>query len=294
MEQAGERIDRALAAARPELSRSAVTRLVKAGLVLVNGRRVAPSYPVRAGDMITVTLPDLPAPLPAAAAPGPEPFRVVFEDEHLLVIDKPSGLVVHPAPGHPEGTLVNLLLARGGTWSTLGGVARPGIVHRLDRGTSGLMVVARDDRTHRALATQLTSREMAREYLAVVRGRPPLTSGVLDGPVGRHPTDRQRMAVVENGRVAITRFSVLETRRGYSLVRCRLETGRTHQIRVHLSAYGYPVAGDERYAGHRAGEPDRPMLHAERLRFIHPVTGGALAFEAPPPADFRTFWDGLA
>lgn len=206
---------------------------------------------------------------------------------------KPAGMVVHPAPGHSTGTLVHALLGRGGAWSSAGGEARPGIVHRLDRGTSGLILAARTDGAHRELARQLASRALSRTYLAIVRGRPPAGAGVLEGPIGRDPKHRLRMAVVAGGRFARTRYRLLEQRGRYSLLRLDLDTGRTHQIRVHLAALGHPVAGDVDYGGGRPGEPERPMLHAWRLRLVHPATREPLEFEAPTPADFDAFWESL-
>lgn len=219
------------------------------------------------------------------------PLEVLYDDDDLVVVVKPAGMVVHPAPGHVSGTLVHALLGRGGSWSAAGGEARPGIVHRLDRGTSGLILAARTDAAHRDLARQLATRTLSRTYLAIVRGRPAAAAGVLEGPIGRDPHNRLRMAVVESGRPARTRYRVLERRRRYSLLELDLDTGRTHQIRVHLTALGNPIAGDADYAGRREGEPPRPMLHAARLRLRHPRTGAALEFEAPTPADFSAFWD---
>lgn len=223
------------------------------------------------------------------ALPAPEaiPLDVVYEDEDLVVIDKPAGMVVHPAAGHSSGTLVHALLGRGGSWSSAGGQARPGIVHRLDRDTSGLLVAARNDMTHRALAAQLAERSLSRTYLAIVRGRVKSEAGTLEGPIGRHPRDRKRMAVVAGGRAARTHYEVAERLRGHTLLRLRLETGRTHQIRVHLSTFGHPIAGDREYGG--GSPPARPMLHAWRLKLRHPKTGGELSFEAEPPADFQAF-----
>lgn len=219
---------------------------------------------------------------------------MLYEDDDFVVVVKPAGMVVHPAPGHSSGTLVHALLGLGGTWSAAGGEARPGIVHRLDAGTSGLMLAARNDAAHRALAGQLAARSLSRTYLAIVRGRPPAERGVLEGPIGRSPRDRKRMAVVERGRPARTHYRLLEQRRDLSLLELELDTGRTHQIRVHLAALGHPVAGDAAYGGRRAGEPGRPMLHAACLRLRHPSTGEALEFEAPPPADFSGYWESLA
>ena len=221
------------------------------------------------------------------------PLEVVYEDEDLLVINKPTGMVVHPAPGHQSGTLVHALLGRGGSWSAAGGAARPGIVHRLDKGTSGLIVVARNDVSHRALSTQLSSRTLSRTYLAIARGIVKDAAGELEGPIGRHPKERKRMAVVSDGRFARTRYEVVERRRGHTLLRCDLDTGRTHQIRVHLAALGHPVAGDAEYGGREPDGPVRPMLHAWRLRLRHPRTGAEMSFEVAPPEDFEAFWASL-
>lgn len=220
------------------------------------------------------------------------PLDVVYEDEDIAVIDKPAGMVVHPAPGHHSGTLVHALLGRGGAWSAAGGAQRPGIVHRLDRGTSGLIVVARNDASHRALSAQLSDRTLSRTYLAIVRGGVKDDAGELEGPIGRHPKDRKRMAVVSGGRYARTRYAVVERRRNHTLLRCDLDTGRTHQIRVHLAALGHPISGDDEYGGREAGA-ERPMLHAWRLRLRHPRTRELMEFEAHPPLDFDEFWAAL-
>jgi 23S rRNA pseudouridine1911/1915/1917 synthase len=253
---------------------------------------------------------ELPAPRPGVAGAESIELAVVYQDDDLVVVDKPAGMVVHPAPGHHAGTLVNALLGLGGTWSTAGGEERPGIVHRLDKGTSGLIVAARNDAAHRALSAQLTQRTLSRTYLAIVRGVVRSQAGELEGAIGRHPKERKRMAVVATGRFARTRYEVLERKRtregsprtrgeasefvgGHTLVRCDLDTGRTHQIRVHLAALGHPIAGDVEYGGRRPGEPDRPMLHAWRLRLRHPGTGAEMSFEAPPPPDFQAYWSSL-
>ena len=228
-----------------------------------------------------------------SATPEDIPLEVVYEDDDLLVINKPPGMVVHPAPGHQSGTLVHALLGRGGSWSATGGTARPGIVHRLDKGTSGLIVVARNDMSHRQLAAQLSDRTLSRTYLAIVRGVLKTDAGELEGPIGRHPKDRKRMAVVEGGRFARTRYEVLGRRRGHTLLRCDLDTGRTHQIRVHLAALGYPVAGDTEYGGRVVGGPARPMLHAWRLRLRHPRSREEMSFEVAPPSDFESCWASL-
>jgi 23S rRNA pseudouridine1911/1915/1917 synthase len=245
---------------------------------------------VAAGDVVEFEIPEAYVVEPSAE---PIELEVVYEDEDLAVINKPPGMVVHPAPGHYTGTLVHALLGRGGTWSGAGGVARPGIVHRLDKGTSGLIVVARTDTSHRALSAQLKDRSLSRTYLAIARGDIKTAAGELEGPIGRHPNDRLRMAVVKGGRFARTRYEVIERRAGHTLLRCDLETGRTHQIRVHLAALGHPIAGDAEYGGRRAGEPERPMLHAWRLRLRHPRTRADMSFEVAPPPDFDAYWASL-
>jgi 23S rRNA pseudouridine1911/1915/1917 synthase len=259
--------------------------------VRINGKTARASERVAPGDVIDYTVPES---RPAASAFAEQiPLQVVYEDEDLVVINKPAGMVVHPAPGHHTGTLVHALLGRGGEWSTSGGAARPGIVHRLDKGTSGLIVAARNDTAHRALAAQLRDRTLSRAYLAIARGRVKDDAGELEGPIGRHPRERKRMAVVAGGRYARTRYRVLERKRTHTLLRCDLDTGRTHQIRVHLAALGHPVAGDVEYGGREPGL-QRPMLHAWRLRLRHPRTGAEMSFEAPPPEDFDGFWASVA
>ena len=279
-----------LAELDPELSRSAAGRLARTGLVTVNGRAGKPSDSVRAGDVLEYDPPE-----PETLEPSPEaiPLTIVHDDGDVVVIDKPAGMVVHPAAGHHAGTLVHALLGLGGTWSSVGGRARPGIVHRLDRGTSGLMLAARTDQAHRALAAQLADRSLSRTYLAIARGDLKGEERVLEGPIARHPRDRLRMAVVEGGRPARTRVRPVDSRGGHTLVQCDLDTGRTHQIRVHLAALGNPVAGDDLYGRRRPGDPERPMLHAYRLRFRHPRTGEPMSFESPLPADFTAFWERL-
>ena len=254
--------------------------------MLVNGKPGRSSDRVAKGDVVEIELRQKRA---ATTSAENIPLVVVYADEDLVVIDKPAGMVVHPAPGHDTGTLVHALLGLGGEWSAAGGETRPGIVHRLDKGTSGLIVAARNDVSHRALAAQLSNRTLSRTYLAIVRGRLKSDSGELEGPIGRHPRERKRMAVVAGGRFARTRYQVVERRRTHTLLRCELDTGRTHQIRVHLAAIGHPVAGDTEYGGREAGVL-RPMLHAWRLRLRHPRTGVEMSFEAAPPADFDEFW----
>ena len=258
--------------------------------MLVNGHPSDPADRVIAGDIIDLEIPD---DFVLEATGEAIPLEIAYEDDDLAVIVKPAGMVVHPAPGHYTGTLVHALLGRGGAWSSVGGVARPGVVHRLDKDTSGLIVVARNDASHRALSAQLKDRTLSRTYLAIVRGSVKNDAGELEGPIGRHPRERKRMAIVAGGRFARTRYQVLERKRTHTLLRCDLDTGRTHQIRVHLAALGHPVAGDADYGGREPGA-ERPMLHAWRLRLRHPRTGVEMTFEAPPPADFDEFWRSSA
>jgi 23S rRNA pseudouridine1911/1915/1917 synthase len=258
--------------------------------VTVNGVAAEASRRIAAGDVIDLTPP---APHAGRAAGEDIALVVVYGDADLVIVNKAAGMVVHPAPGHDSGTLVNALLGLGGTWSTAGGEERPGIVHRLDKGTSGLIVAARNDAAHRALAAQLSDRTLSRTYLAIARGVIRSQAGELEGAIGRHPRERKRMAIVGGGRFARTRYEVMERKRTHTLVRCDLDTGRTHQIRVHLAALGHPIAGDVEYGGRKPGEPGRPMLHAWRLRLRHPRTGVEMSFEAEPPQDFNDYWASL-
>ena len=284
------RLDRFIADHASDLSRAAAARLIKSHLVRVNGASADPADRVSAGDVVEFEIPEAYA---AVASAESIPLEVVFEDEDLVVINKPPGMVVHPAPGHSSGTLVHALLGRGGTWSAAGGATRPGIVHRLDKGTSGLIVVARNDVSHRALSAQLSDRSLSRSYLAIALGRVKRDAGELEGAIGRHPKDRKRMAVVAGGRFARTRYEVVERRATHTLLRCDLDTGRTHQIRVHLAALGHPLAGDADYGSRGQDEPQRPMLHAWRLRLRHPRTKVEMSFEVAPPADFEAFWKSV-
>ena len=302
-DEAGQRLDAWLARRLPELSRSRLQALIAAGEVEVDSAPARASARVRAGQRAVVRVP------PAAAAePKAEdiPLRIVHEDAALLVIDKPAGLVVHPGAGTATGTLVNALLGRVRDLSGVGGVLRPGIVHRLDRGTSGLLVVAKDDRTHRALARQFAARSVEKEYLALVLGGPARAAGEIDKPIGRDPVRRQRMSVrAARGREARTTWRVEERFDGAALLRVRIHSGRTHQIRVHLASIGHPVAGDSLYGGTRAPSSrkaaarltlaslERPALHSARLAFEHPATGERLAFEAPMPDDLRRVLEAL-
>ena len=286
-EESGERIDALLARAFPALSRSLIQRCMEAGAVTVNGRAVKKNARAAAGDLLLFSFPET-AELPIEAQELP--LDVVYEDADLIVVNKARGMVVHPAPGHPDGTLVNALLWHcGDSLSGIGGARRPGIVHRIDKDTSGLLVAAKNDFAHQGLSAQLSDHSLFREYAALVCGSFRTDSGTVDRPVGRHPVDRKRMAVdVKNGKSAVTHWEVLERYRGYTLLRCRLETGRTHQIRVHMASIGHPLLGDGLYG---AKCPDKGLegqcLHARRLRLIHPRTGEELQFEAPLPDYFH-------
>ena len=283
-EEARLRLDMVLSARLPHLSRSRIQSLVKAGRVTLGGSPAKSSEIVRAGDIIR--LQEEAPPPPAGARPEEIPLRILHEDKDLLVVDKPAGMVVHIGAGHGDGTLVNALLHHAGTLSEGSGDHRPGIVHRLDKETSGCIVVARNDRTHAALAAQFAERTVRKTYLAVVRGIPRHRTGTIDLAIGRHPVHRQRMAPRRppSGREAVTDYEVLSSRDGWALVACRPRTGRTHQIRVHLTHLGHPIAGDPLYG--RRDCFGRHLLHAWRLEFAHPSTGEILRCTAPVPSDF--------
>lgn len=288
----GMRADAVLAALMPEWSRSGVQKLLQQGAVTVSGKPVRKSDRLPAGTVLDLVLPEPSLPL---AEPEDLPLDILYEDDDLLIVNKPQGMVVHPAPGHYSGTLVNALLYHCGTsLSGINGVLRPGILHRIDRDTSGLLAVAKNDPSHRALAAQLAEHHMDRIYEAVVRGTPD-ASGTVDAPVGRHPVDRKKMAVTTSGKPAVTHYELITAYSGWSHIRCRLETGRTHQIRVHMAHIGHPVAGDPVYAG-SAKDPFRlngQCLHAKTLCFDHPRTGEAMRFEAPLPPYFLHVLDLL-
>ena len=286
-EESGERVDALLARHLEGFSRSAVQRLIEGGAVLLGGKAVKKNTLSAAGDRFFVTLPEL-ADIPLV--PQDIPLDVVYEDGDVIVVNKPRGLVVHPAPGHSDGTLVNALLYHcGDTLSGIGGEKRPGIVHRIDKDTSGLIIAAKNDAAHLALSAQLSDHSLCREYEAVVRGRLREDSGTVDAPIGRHPTDRKRMAVTQKAsRSAVTHWEVIARYGGYTHVRCRLETGRTHQIRVHMAYIGHPLLGDFTYG---APSPDKGLdgqcLHARRLRFVHPTSGELVELETPLPDYFQ-------
>ena len=289
----GQRLDKYLADRIDELSRSAVTRLIEEGKVTVGERCAAKSCKTAAGDVISVALDD---PVEVDIVPEDIPLDVVYEDEHLLVVNKPKGMVVHPAPGNYSGTLVNALMHHcGDSLSGINGELRPGIVHRIDKDTSGLLVVAKSDAAHRGLAEQIKEHSFTREYLAVAYGNIKEDERTVDAPIGRHKIDRKRMCVTRlNAKPAVTHIRVLERYPGYTYLSCRLETGRTHQIRVHLSYIGHPIAGDPVYGPAKVITALRGQcLHAYRLGFIHPVSGEYMEFTADPPQVFRDFVEKL-
>lgn len=292
----GKRLDAALASLLPDLSRSAVARLIEEKKVSIGDTIVTkPSRSVHAGDSISIEI--TPPRSPDDVGSQDIPIRILFQDADIAVIDKPSGLVVHPASGHPDSTLVNALLFHLSDLSGLGGVLRPGIVHRLDKDTSGVMIVAKHDEAHRKLTASWGTDAVRKEYLAIVYGTPRSAAGTIDAPIGRDPRDRKRMAVVAGGRKAVTQYEVLERLKHASLLRCVLKTGRTHQIRVHLKHLGHPIVGDRVYSGPQwRGVPEKPIqkamasmkrqaLHAAKITFPHPRSGETMTFESALPED---------
>ncbi len=297
---AGARLDLFLAGALPDLSRTRLKGLIEEGAVLLDGRSGRPGLRLKGHETITVVVPDA---APPAILPEVRPLSVLFEDPHLMIGEKPAGSVVHPSAGHAAGTLVNVLLARADRLSGIGGVARPGIVHRLDKDTSGLLVVAKTDAAHGKLCAMFAAHALLRMYRAIVFGRPPQASGTVETQLGRHPVHRKKMAVVAaGGRRAVTRYRLVETFGGFSLVEFRLETGRTHQVRLHCAHLRCPIVGDDVYGrprlvplgpGGRAPgiRVDRFLLHAFRIAFPHPVTGEPLDYAVPDPPEFAAFRD---
>ncbi len=286
---AGIRLDSYLASELSELTRSAAQRLIEDGQVSVNGKTAAKSCKLAGGEEIVVSLPEVEE---VDVTAQDIPLDIVFEDDDVIVVNKPVGLVVHPAPGHPDGTLVNALLHHcGDSLSGIGGEKRPGIVHRIDRDTSGLIIAAKNDFAHQSLAAQLQDHSLARTYEAVVIGNLREDSGTINAPIGRHHTDRKRMAVTSHGgRNAVTHYEVLGRYPGYTHVRCRLETGRTHQIRVHMAHIGHPIYGDTVYGAKKAAPGmTGQCLHAVGLRFIHPRTGEPVELRCERNDEFETF-----
>ncbi len=292
-EEPSVRIDRYLAEQCPEFSRSYLQKLLKEQKVTVDGRPVKANYKIPPGAEIQVEIPDMEVP---DIRPEDIPLDILYEDEHLLVVNKPKGMVVHPAAGHTEGTLVNAVMAHcGDNLSGINGVLRPGIVHRIDKDTTGALVICKEDAVHRDLAEQLKEHSIKRRYRAIVQGNLKEDEGTIEGPIGRHPTDRKKMAInYKNGKDAVTHYKVLERFGQYTYIECRLETGRTHQIRVHMTSIGHPLLGDTVYGSsknpfHLQGQ----TLHAMILGFRHPVTGEYIEFEAPLPDYFLKLLEKL-
>ena len=282
----GERIDKTLSDLCSDFTRSHIQHIIDDGEVKVNGKPVSKSFRVSIGDEISFSMPELKT---IEAKPENIPLDIVYEDDDVLVVNKPKGMVVHPAPGNPNGTLVNALMYHLEGLSGIGGEIRPGIVHRIDKLTSGLVVVAKNDMAHTSLAAQLKDHSAHRTYIAIVDGNIKEDSGTVDAPIGRHPVDRKKMAVVQGGRNAVTHWRVLERYGAYTLIEARLETGRTHQIRVHMAYIKHPVSGDTIYG---AAKPrlglDGQALHAARLELTHPRTGERMVFSAKVPEYFRS------
>ena len=292
-EESGERIDALLAHNLDNFSRSAIQKLIEDGNVTLNGKTIKKNYKPLTGDVFEIVLPEI-AEIPLIAQDIP--LNIAFEDDDIIVINKERGMVVHPAPGHPDGTLVNALMHHcGDSLSGIGGEKRPGIVHRIDKDTSGLLVVAKNDYAHQFLSAQLADRSLSRVYEAVLRGTLKEDSGTIDRPIGRHPTDRKRMAVTDrNSKNAVTHWEVIARYNSYTHVRCKLETGRTHQIRVHMASIGHPLLGDFTYG---AASPDKGLegqcLHARQLKLIHPRTEKQVVIESELPEYFTLVLDKL-
>ena len=288
----GERFDKAVSLLNSELSRSYITKLIDEGKILLNGKKEKPSLKVKENDEIFIEeLEDTKSDIKEEDIP----LDVVYEDSDILIINKPQGMVVHPANGHYSGTLVNALMFQADSLSSINGVIRPGIVHRIDKDTSGLLCVAKNDNAHHFLAEQLKDHTMAREYMALVRGVIKENSGTVEMPIGRDKKDRQKMAVTKEGKPAITHFSVVERFANHTLVKCQLVSGRTHQIRVHMSAIGYPVEGDPLYAGKNYDKlyKNGQLLVAYKLKLIHPTTKKEMVFNIDLPDYFQKVLESL-
>jgi 23S rRNA pseudouridine1911/1915/1917 synthase len=287
-EAKGERFDVYLRAKLPDLSRERIKNLIEEGFILVEGKSVKPSYKLKGGEQVLVRIP---VEKEYSLQPKEVPFEILYEDEDLAVIYKPAGIVVHPAPGHLDDTLVHGLLLKLRSLSGVGGELRPGIVHRLDKDTSGVMLVAKNDFAHKKLTQDFKERRVEKEYLAIVYGRLTQKEGTLDFPIGRHPVQRKKMAVLKEGRQALTKYKVLKLFKKATLVLAKPLTGRTHQLRVHFSYIGHPILGDPIYGGLKPDvpRPERLMLHAYRISFEHPRTGAHLTFTKDPPEDFEQY-----
>jgi 23S rRNA pseudouridine1911/1915/1917 synthase len=287
-EAKGERLDVYLRAKLPDLSRERIKSLIEEGFILVEGKSVKPSYKLKGGEQVLVRIP---VEKEYSLQPKEVPFEILYEDEDLAIIYKPAGIVVHPAPGHLDDTLVHGLLLKLRSLSGVGGELRPGIVHRLDKDTSGVMLVAKNDFAHKKLTQDFKERRVEKEYLAILYGKLTQKEGTLDFPIGRHPVQRKKMAVVKEGRQALTKYQVLKLFKKASLVLAKPLTGRTHQLRVHFSHIGHPILGDPIYGGLKPDipRPERLMLHAYRISFEHPRTGAHLTFAKDPPEDFERY-----
>ncbi len=289
-EQTGERIDKVVSAVDEEWSRSQISNWIKGDAIKVNGTTVKPNYKVRAGDEIIITPPLLEE---LDAEPEDMDLDIVYEDEDVLVVNKPKGMVVHPAPGHANGTLVNGLMHHCTDLSGINGIVRPGIVHRIDKDTSGLLMVAKNDLAHASLVEQLVEKTVTRKYIALVHGHIAHDKGTIEAPIARDPKERQKMAVVDKGKHAVTHFTVLERFGDYTLVECRLETGRTHQIRVHMRYIGFPLVGDPKYGPRKTMDIGGQALHAAVIGFIHPRSKEYLEFSAPLPPEFESLLETI-
>ena len=283
-QHAGERIDKAVSSLQTEWSRTQIGNWVSEGVLTVNGEVVKPKYKVRTGDVIEITVPEVEELEIVAEDLN---LEIIYEDADVLVVNKPRGMVVHPAPGHATGTLVNGLMHHCTDLSGINGVMRPGIVHRIDKDTTGLLMVAKNDVAHESLVNQLVAKTVTRKYTALVHGHIAHDKGTIDAPIGRDTKDRQKQAVVDSGKHAVTHFQVIERFGDYTLVECRLETGRTHQIRVHMNYIGFPLVGDPKYGPRKTIDFGGQVLHAGVLGFTHPVTGEYLEFSTPLPEDFQ-------
>lgn len=283
IKEAGNRLDKALADLT-ELSRSQANEAIKAGTVLVNGKSAKAKYAVIEGDVITYELPEEEV---LEYKAEDIPLDIIYEDADVAVVNKPQGMVVHPSAGHTSGTLVNALMYHVKDLSSINGVVRPGIVHRIDKDTSGLLMIAKNDKAHNALAAELKDKKSLRKYVAIVHGNLPNDRGVIEAPIGRSDKDRKKQAVTAKGKTAVTRFTVLERFGNYTLVELQLETGRTHQIRVHMAYIGHPVAGDPLYGPRKTLKGHGQFLHAKTLGFTHPTTGELVEFTAEEPAIFK-------
>ena len=285
----GERVDRFLTDMCSDLSRTRIKRLIVDGEVEVDGRSTNPGFRLRAGQSVAIRVPE---PIPSHMMPQSIPISVLYEDEHLLVVDKPAGMPVHPGVGHPDSTLLNAVLGLDSTIGSIDRRLRPSLAHRLDKDTSGLVLVARSDQSHERLAAQFKDRSIQKGYLALVAGHPDPADAIIDAPVGRDPDDRKKMAIVDDGRPASTLYRTLTNYRDCSFIDVRPKTGRTHQIRVHFASIGHPIVGDETY-GRADNRLDRHFLHAAYLEFEHPATGVRHEIESPLPQDLQALLDDL-